>query len=265
MSNNSVLKLVGIEKTFEKRKVLDLELFDLKENEKIIINGENGCGKSTLFKIISGVILPDCGRVENFGNDVSLIFSGAKGFYGYLTAYDNIKYYLGLNRVKVKNLSSELEYLVDRLNFRDHLHNTFDKLSLGNKQKCTLIAGLLLKSKVLLVDEPTMGLDIDSVRIVSELLSEYEGSMIVITHDKDLISQLKVDVCLMKDGTIEKRECWETFLASKQESLRYLIKTKEDLEHLELSLENGFYIVTDKKQCNQIFIDYNVVEFKVVT
>ncbi len=265
MSNNTVLKLVGIEKTFEKRKVLDLEIFELMENEKIIINGENGCGKSTLFKVICGVILPDCGNVENYGNDVSLIFSGAKGFYGYLTAYDNIKYYLGLNKVKIKNVSSELEYLVNRLNFNEHLHNTFDKLSLGNKQKCTLIAGLLLKSKVLLVDEPTIGLDIDSVRIVSELLSEYEGSMIVITHDKDLISQLKMDVCLMNKGTIEKRVDWEEFLASKKETLRYLIKTKESLEHLGLVVEDGFYVVLNKQQCNAIFVDYNVLEFKVVT
>ncbi len=262
--NNVALELKNISKSFEDKKVVDLQYFALRKNEKIVINGENGCGKSTLMKIIKGIIKADDGTINTYNSEIGMIFSGAKGFYGYLSAYENIKYYLGLNKIKIKEVNEKFNYLVKVLNFGEHINKTFDSLSLGNKQKCAIIAGFLLNSNVLLMDEPTLGLDIESTKTITDLIQKYEGSIIVITHDIELIKQLKFDVFFMENGNIKTIQSYKKFLENVEIKVKYLFKTQEDLSDICNVIEGEYYVVTDKNFCKDIFDRYTVIEFKVV-
>lgn len=175
------IKVQNLKKSFHNKLVLDIPQLNVNAGEIVSIVGINGVGKSTLIKIISGLLLQDEGSVEVYEHlnnsalihqDVKFVLESGRGYYEYLSANQNIDYFLHLNGISRSQVKNDLEYLIDKLDFRSHMDKLVSELSQGTRQKLSLIIALLCKPKVLCLDEPTNGLDVVAKRQFAKLLQE---------------------------------------------------------------------------------------------
>lgn len=212
-----IIELQGISKSFKGNLVLNN--IDLKINRGEIISfiGENGSGKSTLIKMIAGLIYQDKGIIKINGIDnhnkkavkrCEYVFESGQGFYGYLTAHENIRYFLGLNKVKFKSVINEYETLCNQFNFHQYLNKKVDELSQGNRQKMALITSLLSHPEILILDEPTNGLDEKSIDELSNILisknKEEKLTVLATSHDTEFINKINSKIVLVENKIIKE-------------------------------------------------------------
>ncbi len=212
---NEMIELKEVSKSFKGNLVLDNINLEISKGEIISFIGENGSGKSTLIKMIAGLIYQDEGLITIFGIDnhkkkalkkCEFVFESGQGFYGYLTAFENIRYFLGLNKINFKSVLDEYNFLCEQFNFNQYINKKVDELSQGNRQKMALITSLLSQPKVLILDEPTNGLDDKSINILSEILiskNRDENMTILITsHDMNFMKKINSKIILVENKKI---------------------------------------------------------------
>ena len=143
--------------------------------------GPNGAGKTTLIRILSTLLLPTSGEAYVDGYDVvkdankvrrviNLVSGGERPGYGILTTYENLMYYAqihGLSRSQARKRIEEVNELID---LNEFLHKKLNTLSTGMVQKYALARGLLNNPRILFLDEPTLGLDVENARIIRRLI-----------------------------------------------------------------------------------------------
>ncbi|MCC8251534.1 ABC transporter ATP-binding protein [Saccharothrix luteola] len=159
--------------------------------------GPNGAGKTTLCKILSTVLLPTSGTAEVFGRDVvtdtgtvrrsiGIVFGGERGLYGRLTARQNLRYWSTLYRQPTAVGKTRSAELLDRLGLADRADERVETFSRGMKQRLHLARGLIGDPRLLILDEPTIGMDPVAARdfrvLVGELRAEGR-TILVTTHD----------------------------------------------------------------------------------
>ena len=158
-----------VQKSFHKKLVLDIPDFQADSGEIFSIVGGNGAGKSTFIKLLAGIFLQDKGEVRVHGVSnrskkihslVKFVLESGQGLYSYLTAMENLQYFLSLNGIALSHIKAEVDVLCDQLAFTPYKDTLVSELSQGNRQKLTLILALVQKPKVLCLDEPTNGLDL---------------------------------------------------------------------------------------------------------
>lgn len=212
---NEMIELKEVSKSFKGNLVLDNINLEISKGEIISFIGENGSGKSTLIKMIAGLIYQDEGLITIFGIDnhkkkalkkCEFVFESGQGFYGYLTAFENIRYFLGLNKINFKSVLDEYNFLCEQFNFNQYINKKVDELSQGNRQKMALITSLLSQPKVLILDEPTNGLDDKSINILSEILiskNRDENMTILITsHEMNFMKKINSKIILVENKKI---------------------------------------------------------------
>ncbi len=193
--------------------------FKIYEGEVVGLLGPNGAGKTTTVKIISTLLLPDNGdawvlgyHVVKDANEVrkriGMMLSVEKGFYGKLTGRENLEYFGALYGLDKKYLEERIDYLMkllelDKLGAEDRL---FEEYSLGMKARLGLARALLKDPPVLLLDEPTLGLDPPSSRKIRELVKELahrEGKTILYTTHNMFEAEIVCDrILLINKGVI---------------------------------------------------------------
>lgn len=213
----SYIEIQNVQKYYKKNKVLDVESLKINKNEIVAFLGKNGSGKSTLLKIISGVLYPSNGLCEIKGlksTDKSVkdfskfVLESGQGYYDYLTAWENIQYFLSLNNVNIndRNQKSKFELYVDKLLFREHLNKKVSGLSQGNRQKLSIIVMLMNDPEIICLDEPTNGLDISAVNLFMSILYEVckneHKTILFTTHDILFTKSLNARVIVMNEGKI---------------------------------------------------------------
>lgn len=199
--------LNNIKKSFGKKNVLNGINLELEAGNITGILGNNGSGKTTLMKIISGMYSYDCGTIENLVFvsgvlDVCNMMENSS-FNGSMTVLQNLKYFIDLSIDE----SVDFKYYVDLFKI-DFLNEKFGKLSLGMKQKVAMIYIFLKKSKILLLDEITNGLDERIIDLFYKELKRYVKKNNIYT----LISSHKIyelqDICdtiyILDEGIIQK-------------------------------------------------------------
>ena len=203
-----IFKLEHITKCFRRNSIraLDDVSISLYSGEIVGIVGGNGSGKSTLLKVISGLILPDSGTIERkidirVPYMMTVALEGEQGLYKRLTSGEMMIHTAVLHGAKIdKALRRRSDMLLSNFNIDDKAF--VGELSKGMKQKLILSSALLIKPKVILLDEPTLGLDVESITIlISHIknLINNEGSLVLLaTHDVSFINELplrKYDMC----------------------------------------------------------------------
>lgn len=204
-------------KNKKETKAVDQVSFTVKEGEVFGILGPNGSGKSTLIRMLSTLLVPDTGEITIFGHDINKDamkireflnrVSVEASFFKKLSAIENLSYsskLYGMNSKEVKEKSFEI---LKRLGLKDkHIKESMEDLSRGQQQKVAIARAFLTIPKLLLLDEPTTGLDPVSKRDVQIFLKEikktYNTTIILTTHDMVEADQLCDRIAIIHDGKI---------------------------------------------------------------
>lgn len=190
--------------------------FQVKRGEIFAILGPNGSGKSTLIRIISTLLFPDRGSVHIFGMDVMkkrlyvrrMInrVSVEAAFFKKLSSYENLMYAARLYDVKPEEARVRSREILERLGFSPKkIYIPMENLSRGMQQKVAVARALLTSPVLLLLDEPTTGLDPKSKRDVQKFILEVQEShdttVILTTHDMDEAEKLCQRMAIIEDGS----------------------------------------------------------------
>ena len=208
-SGNDVLMAKGLSKAFgDKQLFRDVDMH-ITKGERVFILGDNGCGKTTLFRILNGKLRPDTGEYQ-FGAmvDVGYFDQMQENLNLNNTAIDEIwNTYPRMNETKVR--SSLAAFLFKG----DEVFKPLSAMSGGERARISLLKLMLGGFNLLLLDEPTNHLDAGSREALESTLQEYEGTLVIISHDRYFINKLADRVlALNKDGVTEYLGNYDSYL-----------------------------------------------------
>ena len=208
-----MLELKNVKKSYDGTVVLKNISLDIGEGEIVSILGPSGCGKTTLLNLILGIVDADGGRIIFNGEDLTDVPMAKRGFnivfqdyalFPNLNVYQNITY--GLRNKPEISSREEVEELIRLLGLEEHLTKRIGQLSGGQKQRVALARTMVMKPKILLLDEPLSALDgvikesiKDRIRTIAR---EYHLTTIIVTHDPEEALTLSDRVMIINDGEI---------------------------------------------------------------
>lgn len=216
------LELRNVRKTFRKKRgetvnALESVSLEVGRGETVGILGPNGSGKSTLVRVISTLVLPDAGTTEVFGLDVAKDtktvqrymnrVSVEASFFKKLSALENLLYGAKLYGVSDREARPKIREILENIGF-DYRRagEPMEHLSRGMQQKIALARALLTSPMLMLLDEPTTGLDPrskrDVQRFIKEIRGEHGSSILLCTHDMQEAEELCDRVGIIMDGRI---------------------------------------------------------------
>ena len=191
---NEVIEFVNVSKSFGDRVLIDDLSFKIPAGAIVGVIGANGAGKSTLFKLISGKEQPDSGEVK-IGQTVkmSLIDQSRDGLQNDKTVFDNIAE--GRDILQVGQFEIPARQYLGRFNFKGSDQSKIaGNLSGGERGRLHLAKTLLSGGNVLLLDEPSNDLDVETLRALEDALLEFAGSVMVISHDRWFLDRIATHI-----------------------------------------------------------------------
>jgi cobalt/nickel transport system ATP-binding protein len=217
-TDKPIIKLDGICFAYpEKPLLLDHLDFELKQNDKIGLIGSNGCGKTTLFHIITGLLTPIEGSITAFGSTrtkesdfravrekIGLLFQDADDQLFCPTVGEDIAFgplNLGKSREEVRAIVEQTLEILGLNGFQNSVTYT---LSGGEKKLASLATVLAMRPKALLLDEPTNGLDEDVTKRVMYVLNNLDIPLVIASHDRDFLKETTLKIHTLKQGRIQQ-------------------------------------------------------------
>lgn len=210
-----MLELQNIKKSFGGNTILNDISLDIQDGEIISILGPSGSGKTTLLNLILGITDIDSGKLLYNGEDLTRVPMEKRGFnivfqdyalFPNLNAYENIVY--GLRNNPTISTQEEVEELIDLLGLQEHLKKPIEQLSGGQKQRVALARTMVMKPKILLLDEPLSALDgviKESIKDrIKTIAREYHLTTIIVTHDPEEALTLSDRVLIINEGKISQ-------------------------------------------------------------
>lgn len=185
-SGNDVLMCEGVSKTFGEKKIFENVNMHIRKGEKVFIVGSNGCGKTTLFRIIMGTVPADRGEID-FGAKVETEY------------FDQMQENLNMEKTAMDEIWDEYPKMTQTqvrtslgafLFKDDEVFKPINQMSGGERARVSLLKLMLGGGNFLLLDEPTNHLDTTSREALEESLKSYEGTMLIISHDRYFINKL---------------------------------------------------------------------------
>ena len=226
-SADRVLSVKNLSKSFDGKKVLNNISFDMYKGDKVGIIGKNGIGKSTLLKILMGIKNQDDGEFK-FGERVKL---------GY---YDQDHQNLFPENNILQEINTSLNYTEEYLRSKaasflfvgDDVLKPVSKLSGGEKVRLSLLKLSEQKGNLLLLDEPTNHLDIYSIEVLEDALIDYEGSLLLVSHNRHFINSVCNKIYyLSEDGLEEFKGNFDEYKMKISEKELYNNKNKEESDY----------------------------------
>ncbi len=205
------IKVRNISKTIGRKKILDNISFDIYENEIVGLVGKNGAGKSTLLKIMTGLYSYDEGEIYYYNYNLKTDYEKAMSIVGTLIEnpdmYSNLsgKKNLELFKTMFKGIDEgTIEEIVHIVEMEKYLGKKFKTYSLGMKERLGIASSLINKPKILILDEPTNGLDREGVKNIMKMLKDLKDTTIIISsHMLSDIEELCNKIIFINDGKID--------------------------------------------------------------
>jgi ABC-2 type transport system ATP-binding protein len=208
------IEIKNVTKIIKKTKVIDSVSLKFEGGKIYGLSGKNGCGKTMLMRLISGLIYPTTGEIIindkilgrdcSFPESIGLLIENPAFLTDY-TAYENLKM---LNGMVGKKLSKEeILDVIESVGLDPKDKRKYYKFSLGMKQRLGIAAAIMGKPEVILLDEPINAIDVDGVSEIRNLIRDLrdEDRVIVIAcHDKEEMEYMADEIIYMKDGKIVK-------------------------------------------------------------
>ena len=248
-----MLQLEHVKKSYDGVTILEDISLDIEDGEIVSILGPSGCGKTTLLNLILGTVRADKGQILYNGEDLTDISMEKRGFnivfqdyalFPNLNVYKNITY--GLKNRPDISTREEVDELIDLLGLREHLNKNVEQLSGGQKQRAALARTLVMKPRILLLDEPLSALDgviKESIKDrIKTIAREYHLTTIIVTHDPEEALTLSDRVLIIEGGTISQYACPESIIHTpKNDFVRTFI-----LNQLEIKRNNIYSLFGDR-------------------
>lgn len=197
-SGNDVLKVTGLSKAFDSNRLFNDISFEIKKGERVALIGNNGTGKTTILKILNGIIPADSGVVE-LGSNVYI------GYYDQehhvldpdKTLFQEIQdAYPDLNNTKIRSTLAAFLFT------GDDVFKYIRELSGGEKGRVSLAKLMLSNANLLILDEPTNHLDITSKEILENALNSYTGTVLYVSHDRYFINSTATRILELTANTL---------------------------------------------------------------
>ena len=204
------IRVENLTKEFDGKKVLNNISFTVEEGEVLSIVGFSGSGKSTILKILCGLLKPDSGIIDIGDGDVAMVFQYS-ALFDSLNVFDNISFALQERKeFRKKYTKAELQEIVKRSLNTVGLSDIEDKfpheLSGGMQKRVSLARAIVTTPKFILYDEPTAGLDPVASTVIEDyilrLREETKATSIVVTHQMSTITRCSDKVIMLYDGNI---------------------------------------------------------------
>lgn len=235
---NDVLIAKALSKSFDGVTVFQNAELDIKRNTTTFILGENGCGKTTLLKILMGQYQPDSGEYK-YGNNIQC------GYYDQAqTDLDPSKMVIDEVWDKYPRMTqTEVRSALAQFLFKgEDVFKNVGKLSGGEKARVSLLKLMLGKANMLLLDEPTNHLDIHSREALENALSNYGGTLLVVSHDRYLINKLADRIVwLDRSGTVNIDGNYDKYIELKEAKEQALQTAKAVQEKAVIEVKKNDY------------------------
>lgn len=214
-----VLEAHHLQKTYrhgskEVRAVVDVSL-TMAAGEILAFLGPNGAGKTTTIKLIAGLIQPDAGTVRILGRDphtdpgalaqVGAVLEGNRNLYWRMTPLQNLEYFGVLRGLSPRTARQRGLELLETFGLQEKQDVAVQTLSRGMQQKVAIAVALLHQPALLLLDEPTLGLDVEAAQAVKSLIRQIAASgraILLTTHQLDIAEALSDQVAVIRQGVI---------------------------------------------------------------
>lgn len=209
-----MLSIHNVTKRFGHRDVLKNASFEVEQGETVGLIGRNGCGKSTLLRIVARILSCDHGSIfwkdkSLLGKDSSvrglLLYLGHEpGLYPTLSASENLQLMANLYGAN-PSWENIADYL-DTVGLDYYRQGPIREFSRGMLQRLSLAKALIISWKLLLLDEPTTGLDRDGKKLLSKLIESWRGddrSILIVSHDRRWISKHTDRIVILENGEIK--------------------------------------------------------------
>ena len=218
-----MLELKQIGKSFDGVPVLKDISIRVEDGEIVSILGPSGCGKTTLLNIILGILDADAGQILYNGEDLTHTPMEKRGFnivfqdyalFPNLNVRQNITY--GLRNKPGISTEAEVQDMIALLGLGDHLNKRIDQLSGGQKQRVALARTLVMKPRILLLDEPLSALDgviKESIKAkIKQIVDHYNLTTIMVTHDPEEACTMSDRVLILNQGRIAQYDTPENII-----------------------------------------------------
>lgn len=190
--------------------------FEVNKGEVVGLLGENGAGKTTLLRMISTILEPTEGTIDIDGEPITenvmhikrrigVLFGSETGLYERLTARENLQYFARLYKINKQETKARIEELASRFGMKDYLDRKLVGFSKGMRQKVAIARTLIHDPDVILLDEPTTGLDITSANLFRELIHQLsqEGKTIIFSsHIMEEVQDLCESILMIHKGEL---------------------------------------------------------------
>ncbi len=258
-----ILKCENLYKNFGKKQILKNVSFEIYSGDILGFIGPNGAGKTTTIKLILGLQGITQGKVEINGYNIENQFEKAiekvgaivenPDLYMYLTGYENLKLISNLYDNIDKNRIDEVVKLVK---LEKRINDKVSKYSLGMRQRLGIAQAILHKPNLLILDEPTNGLDPEGIKEMRELLinlaQKEKMAILISSHNLAELDNLSTKVCIIKNGEIietsdidsikkESKEDYQVFEVDNTEKVKNILKSAiiVDENHFKIDIQKG--------------------------
>ena len=211
----NMLELKHVKKSYDNVTILEDINLQIEDGEIVSILGPSGCGKTTLLNLVLGLTPADSGEIIFDGKDITNVPMEERGFnivfqdyalFPNLNVYKNITY--GLKNKPDISTKEEVDEFIDLLGLREHLDKKIEQLSGGQKQRVALARTMVMKPKILLLDEPLSALDgviKESIKEkIKEIARDFHLTTIIVTHDPEEALTLPDKVLIVNKGCISQ-------------------------------------------------------------
>lgn len=211
--------------------------------------GTNGAGKTTTIKMMCGLVIPDSGSIRLNGFDVhaqrkqamqqiGAVLEGTRNIYWRLSAVENVMYFGRLKNFTGPRLKSEAERLLGELGLWERRNDLIRTFSRGMQQKVAIACALVANPPIVLLDEPTLGLDVEAAVTVKEwvkkLAKEQGRTVVLTTHQLDMAEELCDQVAIIRKGRLLTNQPLEDLLAFHKDSYQLRVKGHVDTRLIDL-------------------------------
>ena len=189
--------------------------FSVESGHILALLGPNGAGKTTVIKCIAGLVLPTQGEIRVLDvpvasaqrqavSHIGAVLEGSRNLYWRLSAWENLLYFGGIRLVPSRKLRQRADELLTLMGLQGQKHVEVRRFSRGMQQKLAIAVALLHEPSLLLLDEPTLGLDVEAARTlertVCELAQQRGIAIVLTTHQMDLAERLADEIFVMDGG-----------------------------------------------------------------